>query len=164
MKRPLFLLPLIKVAFVFSLITPTISNSAGNEVMTSDEQTILSTVLSMTQAFHSGNIDDVMDTYETSQSIAFEPGQAVSDAKLARQMFQDFSSMQPQFTYSGHEVIVEGDLAIHIAPWTMSGRDPDNNEIEMSGLSVAVLRRQQDGSWKIVIDNPYGSHLLPGRN
>jgi len=34
------------------------------------------------------------------------------------------------------------------------------NEIGQSGLSIAVLRRQADGSWKMVIDNPHGSHLM----
>jgi hypothetical protein len=28
------------------------------------------------------------------------------------------------------------------------------------GLSVAVLRRQPDGSWVMVIDNPYGDAVL----
>ena len=61
---------------------------------------------------------------------------------------------------SGHEVIVNGDIAIHIAPWSMTGRTPDGQDLAQSGLSVAVMRRQADGSWRMVIDNPHGGRLL----
>ena len=110
------------------------------------------------------DIDTVMQTYEPSQSIAFEPGNPVSDSTLARELFHQFRSVSPKFTYSGHEVIVEGDLAVHIAPWTMTGTDPEGKTVAGEGLSIAVLRRQPDGSWKMVIDNPYGSRLIPVAN
>jgi ketosteroid isomerase-like protein len=42
----------------------------------------------------------------------------------------------------------------------MTGKSPDGQEIKQSGLSVAVLRRQADGGWKMVIDNPHGGRLL----
>ncbi|MES0883117.1 helix-turn-helix domain-containing protein [Roseibium sp. SCP14] len=38
--------------------------------------------------------------------------------------------------------------------------NPEGNSIKGEGLSIAVLRRQADGSWKMVIDNPHGSRLL----
>ncbi len=63
-------------------------------------------------------------------------------------------------SFAGHEVIVNGDTALHIAPWSMSGTGPNGAAVEQSGLSVAVLRRQADGGWKMVIDNPHGQMLL----
>ncbi|WP_428640869.1 YybH family protein [Roseibium sp.] len=136
------------------------SLAEGNKHMTPDQQTVLATIQKMTASFQAGDIDAVMETYEPDQSIAFEPGNPVSDGALARELFRQFGSVSPKFSYSGHEVIVEGDLAVHIAPWTMTGTDPDGNAVAGEGLSVAVLRRQPDGSWKMVIDNPYGSRLL----
>ena len=53
-----------------------------------------------------------------------------------------------------------GDIAVHIAPWTMSGTAPDGTPIVDSGLSVATLRRQVDDSWKIMLDNPFGARLI----
>jgi len=31
----------------------------------------------------------------------------------------------------------------------------------MSGESTDVLRRQEDGRWLIVLDNPWGAQILP---
>jgi len=148
-----------------SLLAMTHSSIAeGPETMSAEERNVLALIERMTASFEKGDIETVMQTYENSQSIAFEPGRPVSDAAQSRELFHQFRSLSPKFSYSGHEVIVEGDLAIHIAPWTMTGTDPEGKTITGEGLSVAVLRRQPDGSWKMVIDNPHGSRLLPTAN
>ncbi len=54
------------------------------------------------------------------------------------------------------------DLALHLAPWHMTGVGPDGTAVESHGLSVAVLRRQADGRWLMVLDQPYGDALLRG--
>jgi ketosteroid isomerase-like protein len=150
-------------AAVFTALCLTFSNSAqaaGNTEMTKDQQDVMTVIQKMTSSFEAGDIDTVMQTYEPSQSIAFEPGQIVSDGTVARQIFTQFNAMSPKFSYSGHEVIVEGDIAVHIAPWKMNGTGPDGKTVDGAGLSIAVLRRQPDGNWKMVIDNPHGSRLL----
>ncbi len=71
-------------------------------------------------------------------------------------MFAGFISAQAHFTFDGHEVIVAGDVALHLTPWKMTGLAPDGSPLSGSGLSIAVLRRQADGRWLMVIDDPYG--------
>lgn len=139
-------------------LIPTLTFAEGSYDMTT--QPILTAVAEMTAAFEAKQFDRVMQSYEAEAAIAFEPGQPVSDAAMARQAFEGFAQMNPKFTYSGHEVIRVGDIALHIAPWQMAGQAPDGQEIQQSGLSVAVLRQQDDGSWRMVIDNPHGAHLV----
>lgn len=131
----------------------------GN-TMNLDQQDVLATIKSMTEAFHSGDIDGVMSSYEDRATVVFEPDAPVSDPAIMRTMFQGTFTLDPKFSYSGHEVFVADDIAIHFAPWTMKGNAPDGQAVEQSGLSVAVLRRQADGKWLMVIDNPHGQHLL----
>ncbi|KHO22088.1 nuclear transport factor 2 family protein [Mycolicibacterium setense] len=57
--------------------------------------------------------------------------------------FEAFAAVKPGFRYGdGHEVMIAGDIAVHIAPWTMSGTAPHGAPIAQSGLSVATLRRR----------------------
>ncbi|MCV0424116.1 MAG: DUF4440 domain-containing protein [Roseibium sp.] len=128
--------------------------------MTQDQQDVLALVQKMTSSFEAGDLETVMQTYEPNQTIMFQPGEPVSDRDAARAAFEQISAVSPKFSYSGHEVIVEGDIAVHIAPWQMTGSDPEGNKIEGQGLSIAVLRRQSDGAWKMVIDNPHGGDLM----
>lgn len=145
----------------FSTLTAP-AHAEGTEKMTQDQKDVLALIGKMTGSFEAGDLDTVMQTYEADQTIMFEPGKPVSDAKGARLAFEQFLAVSPKFSYSGHEVIVEGDIAVHIAPWQMTGTDPAGKPVEAAGLSIAVLRRQPDGSWKMVIDNPHGGRLLAG--
>jgi ketosteroid isomerase-like protein len=41
--------------------------------------------------------------------------------------------------------------------WTFAGTGPDGTPVKLAGHSADVLRRQIDGSWRFVIDNPWGT-------
>ncbi len=139
---------------------PSISTAEGQK-MTQDQQGVLAAIETMTAGFQAGDMATVMQSYEAAATVVFEPEAAVSDAAQLEQMFAGMAAMNPEFTYpSGHEVVVSGDIAVHIAPWAMKAQSPDGQTIEQSGLSVAVLRKQPDGGWKMVIDNPHGARLL----
>ncbi len=128
--------------------------------MSNDQNAVNEAVLEMTNAFQRGDIDTVLNSYGPGAVVMFEPGAPVSDPAMLAETFAAWSAMGPEFNYAGHDVIVSGDTALHIAPWTMTGTGPDGSAIEQSGLSVAVLRRQADGGWKMVIDNPHGQVLM----
>lgn len=123
---------------------------------------VLSTITEMVTAFHRGDIAGILHTYEPGAVVVGEPGAPISGTPALEAMFSRFIAAQARFTFTGHEVIHAGDLALHLAPWRMSGLAPDGSPLEASGLSVAVLRRQPDGRWLMVIDQPYGDSLQSG--
>ena len=126
-----------------------------------DQQTqILATISEMTTAFNQGNIDAIMRTYEPSAVVIGQPGSAVSGPSALRAMFAGFIAAKARFTFQGHDVIQAGDIALHVTPWRMTGSAPDGTEITAKGLSLAVLRRQPEGRWLMVIDNPFGDAML----
>ena len=140
-------------------------NAQNHKTMTkttikTEELKVLKAVESMTEAFHNKDIEGVMASYEPTVTVVFEPEQPISDRAVLREMFLNAFMINPKFTYSGHEVFISGDIATHIAPWTMTGAVPDGTEIKQSGLSVAILRKQKSGDWLMVIDNPHGSFLM----
>ena len=125
-----------------------------------EQRKVFSTIERMVTAFEKKDIDGVLATYETNAIVMFEPQKPVQGKETLRAVFTQFVSMNPQYTFSGHEVYVSGDIATHIAPWKMTGQLPDGSKIEQSGLSIAVLRRQADGNWLMIQDNPNGQFLL----
>lgn len=137
------------------------SNAQNKIIMqTQEQQNVLNVISKMTEAFHKGNLEDVMSTYEPTAIVIFEPGQTITDHQQLREAFKQAFIIKPQFTYSGHEVFISNDIATHIAPWIMNATAPDGTKIEQTGLSIAILRKQTDGSWLIIQDNPHGDFLL----
>lgn len=149
---------------VFIALTTTILNAQNQNRMKNQtitqEQHVLETIERMTTAFHNKDIEDVMAFYEPNALVIFEPETPIKDPVELRAMFMNAFVINPIFTYSGHEVFVNGNLATHIAPWTMNGQTPDGTKITQSGLSVAILRKQQNGEWLIIFDNPHGNFLM----
>ena len=143
-------------------MTSIITNAQTNktEKMTEEEQNVLQVIENMTTAFQNKDIDAVMACYEPNAVVVFEPESPVSDTNILRKMFTEMSMLNPVFTYSGHDVFISGDIATHIAPWEMTATAPDGTEIKQSGLSVAVLKKQTNGTWLMAIDNPHGQFLM----
>jgi ketosteroid isomerase-like protein len=44
-----------------------------------------------------------------------------------------------------------------IGVWSFSGTGPDGEPVRLAASNADVLRRQADGSWRFVIDNPWGT-------
>ena len=129
--------------------------------MTTESAKVLQTVETMTAAFHKKDIQTVLSTYEQGAAVMFEAGTAITDPNMLKQMFEGAFQINPKFEYpKGHEVYMANDIALHIAPWIMSGTAPDGTVISDTGLSVAVLRKQSNGQWLMVLDNPNGQSLL----
>jgi ketosteroid isomerase-like protein len=80
-----------------------------------------------------------------------------------RAAFEHFIAIEPKITVTNHDVIQTGDIALHSSTWTMSGKAQDGLPIAQRGFSVVVLRKQPDGRSLIVIDNPFGDHLVQKR-
>ncbi len=122
---------------------------------------IVEHIETMTAAFKQKDIQGVMASYESGAGVMFEPGKQVSDPELIQEIFGQWFQLNPDFTYpKGHEVFVASDIALHIAAWEMTGTGPDGSAVKQEGLSVAVLRQQEDGRWLLVLDNPHGQALL----
>ena len=152
-------LKMLLVTFYIGMITTQAQTKMQNQ-MTQEEKRVLNAVEKMTSNFEKGMIDEVMQSYERDAMVVFDPGKPISDPDLLRKMFEDMSGAKPKFSYSGHQVFISGDIAIHIAPWEMNGMAPDGSTIQQEGLSIVVLRKQSNGEWLMVIDNPHGQMLL----
>lgn len=63
--------------------------------------------------------------------------------------------LRPRRGESGPTTVIEaGDLALVLARWAMEVTGPDGQPIRKSGTATDVMRRQPDGTWRYVIDNP----------
>jgi uncharacterized protein (TIGR02246 family) len=145
------------LALATSIVATTVIAQANAE-QNMDQEAILRTITSMTSAFAAGDIDAILKTYEPEAVVVAEPGRPVVGEDALRAMFAEFVSSGVAFSYGAHDVVVSGDTGLHLMSWTAPGA-----EGPMTALSVAVLRRQPDGTWKMIIDHPFGDGVMQKR-
>jgi uncharacterized protein (TIGR02246 family) len=111
-------------------------------------------------AVSNGDVDAALATFEPNAVLIGEPGKQAKGSPALREAFNQFLAINPKISVTEHEVIQANDIALHSSTWKMTGQTPDGFPIEQSGFSIVVLRKQTNGQWLMVIDNPFGDHLL----
>jgi ketosteroid isomerase-like protein len=113
---------------------------------------------SQVEEFNKGNINFLMTLYEKDACFASEPGQVVNDLESIRKNLQGFINMGARLEAKVKRVIHASDLALLITEWSITGTEPTNGTpINSVGRGTIVLRRQSDGTWLMVIENPWGT-------
>ncbi len=107
------------------------------------------------EAFNAGDLDAIMALYEPDAVLAPQPGQQVSGTEAIREAISGFFALNPRFEGQTKRLLQAGDLALAHLAWRIIGTGPDGNPIELTDTSADVFRRQPDGTWLIVIDNPW---------
>lgn len=104
-----------------------------------------------------GDIEAAARFYETDAAIVVQPGVVASGAEAIRGALERFASLRPVFQRLSHGVTQAGDLALYCSHWTLAGTTPTGEALQLEGRSADVLRRQADGQWRIVVDNPWSA-------
>jgi uncharacterized protein (TIGR02246 family) len=109
------------------------------------------------EAFNAGDLDALVALYEEDAILVPQPGEAVAGIEAIAEALSALLATQPTFYLEVRKVLQTGDIALSFADWTLRGTGPEGEAIEMSGQTSDVLCRQPDGTWRFVIDNPFGS-------
>ena len=106
-------------------------------------------------AFNSGDLDAYMDAYETEATFVVPPdGNEAHGKEQIRRATEPFLSLEVNLQITVARTIESDGLALSQTRWTLVGIDHERNRIELSGHGTLVSRRQADGSWLIVLENP----------
>jgi uncharacterized protein (TIGR02246 family) len=112
---------------------------------------------SIVTGINSGDLDSLMPLYENQAAFATEPGSLAPGAPGIRSALDGFISMNGTLDLEVTRVLEADDLALVVGGWSFNGTGPDGEPVQLAARNADVLRRQADGSWRFVIDNPWGT-------
>ena len=114
------------------------------------------------QALNAGDLDALLALYEPNAVLAPQPGQVVTGAQSIREALRGFIAIKPTLTMLETKTIMQtGEIALNSSKWHLTGTGPDGSPMTMDGHSAEVARRQADGTWRMVIDSPWGLEWNP---
>jgi ketosteroid isomerase-like protein len=92
---------------------------------------------------NAGDVEGLVALYEPGAVLAFPPGRLATGHDEIRRVYAELLADKPSFSSAGQQpVIRNGDLAL------------TSTRLPGGGATVEVARRQPDGSWRWVIDQP----------
>ena len=112
---------------------------------------------SVTEGINAGDLDSLMTLYEPLACFASQPGQLTKSQDGIRESLRNFINMKGKLDLKVKRVLRANDLALVTTEWSFSGTGSDGKQVHMNAKSADVLRQQRDGTWRFVIDNPWGT-------
>jgi len=105
-------------------------------------------------AFNAGDLDALTQVYDEDATLIVPPeGQRVSGRDAIRAALEPTMALRPSFQSDVVEKLEADGLALTHARWRIVAT-AGGERMEMAGRGTIVSRRQPDGSWRIVLDNP----------
>jgi ketosteroid isomerase-like protein len=124
------------------------------DVSTASPEQVLATIVT---GINSGDLESLMPLYESEAAFASEPGTLAHGAAGIGEALGGFISMNGELDLKVTRVLEVDDLARVMGVWSFEGTGPDGEPVRLEAQNADVLRRQADGSWRFVIDNPWGT-------
>jgi uncharacterized protein (TIGR03067 family) len=108
------------------------------------------------QAVNRRDLESLCAMYEPGARLVDEPGQPAVGSIAIRKQFEKLLAFKGKMEGFTTVCSQAGDLVLLKADWSFTGTGPDGKPVNLTGKSIEVMRRQPDGTWRFVIDLPYG--------
>jgi uncharacterized protein (TIGR02246 family) len=96
-----------------------------------------------------GDLESALSVYDPDAVFLNQSRDVSKGREGLRQELAPLAAMKVRFDFKVKQVIETGDIALMHTEWTVSGPEP------MKVYAIEVARRQQDGSWRWLIGDPF---------
>ena len=108
------------------------------------------------EGVNAGDAEALVALYEEGACFVQREGVAIGPTAI-RALIERMLAAKPRITCNVQRVVRAGeDLALLYNDWSYSSAGPDGHTVERTGKALELVRRQPDGTWRYVIDDPYG--------
>jgi uncharacterized protein (TIGR02246 family) len=109
------------------------------------------------KAFNAGDIDATVACYEPQACFVMQSGRIARGLVELREMYRATFSYKPDLELNVRRIIsAGGDLIFVVVEWKSKTVSSSGEAKVWTGTATDILRRQSDGTWKVVLHNPYG--------
>jgi uncharacterized protein (TIGR02246 family) len=107
------------------------------------------------QKLNAGDLEGMIALYEVGAAFVRDSSELVVDRDNVRHELADLVRKRPQFESKVEQCVMVDDIALLYTNFsvTMPGSE---KPVETMFRAVEILRRQQDGSWKLIVGDPNG--------
>lgn len=108
------------------------------------------------QRLNAGDLDGVMTLYEPAAHFVTKSGEMLVGHDTIRKVLGSLIEAKTRFQSRILRAVTVGDIAQLYTDFEGTRVDCSGNTVPIRNNAIEVLRRQPDGSWKLIIGDPNG--------
>jgi uncharacterized protein (TIGR02246 family) len=111
-------------------------------------------------AYNTGDVNTVLSMYDTDGVFVPEPENPVSGREKFENAVKGILTIKGKMEIKTVYCLEADDVAVGRSEWSIK----DGSEVKIAAKGIELLKRQSDGTWKVVIDHAFGaeSSLVAG--
>jgi uncharacterized protein (TIGR02246 family) len=110
------------------------------------------------KALEKGDLDTAIALYEPTAKFVISPEQVVTGHAAIRKVLQGFIDAKATFDVEAITAVLstDGTVAVTRLKCSSTSQGPDGEPVTSPLHTVEVVRKQTDGSWLFIVDDPSG--------
>jgi uncharacterized protein (TIGR02246 family) len=108
------------------------------------------------QHLNSGDLDAVMALYEPEARFVTNSGETLIGRDRIRKVVRGLIEAKARFHSRVVKAVTVGDIAQLYTDFEGTMNDESGKSVAIRNKAIEVLRRQPDGTWKLIVGDPNG--------
>ena len=110
------------------------------------------------EKMNAGDLEGLCALFADDAVLVPQPGaEPISGMQEIREFKKGFLALNPTITMETTFVVEYGDTALMRSKWHFVGTTEGGEVVDMTQNGTEVVQRQPDGTWKYIIDHPFGA-------
>ncbi|MGH7882779.1 MAG: YybH family protein [Candidatus Dormibacteraceae bacterium] len=106
------------------------------------------------ERLNAGDVEGLVTLYESEATLSSVTGEVVSGTEAIRRQLEQLIARKPRIKGTPRAALRCGELALTSTKFSGQSTDSEGQRVEINGTTAEVARRQPDGTWQWVIDEP----------
>jgi uncharacterized protein (TIGR02246 family) len=129
----------------------------------SPQEAIAQAVAQMDHAFNHQDANALLAFYEETAVVVTPSGSTATGTAEIRSFFEATMSPGAHATQLKTSITEADGIALFLSNWAFHTADQEPNTPPQTFTAIAVFRKQPEGGWKALIDNPFGPLVLDAK-
>lgn len=127
-----------------------------------DRKTQTGAVAYFRNCLKNGDVKEALSCFDAEGVYIDRDGTAIRGLEAIGLAMVRLCALKLEVKGGKSHVTVVNDLALWLDQWEMTGNTPDGNPIKMTGHTSCLMKRNEEGIWLWMVDNPFGPAVLEG--
>jgi uncharacterized protein (TIGR02246 family) len=110
-------------------------------------------------AANSGDLDRLASLFAPDAVIIERGGGRASGTDAIRRHLEQLLALNPKMQIHTTHTFAHGDIVLLCSRWTATATTPDGQQVNLDYRGTEVARRDNAGTWRLYIDNPWGADV-----